>query len=70
MTENEKFDSQKDQLAGKVKEAGGKLTDDKELEAEGKTQNTAGKAKEKLADAKDTAKGAVDALKRKTKRDA
>ncbi|KRK33009.1 CsbD family protein [Loigolactobacillus bifermentans] len=67
MTENEKFESQKDQLAGKAKEAGGKLTDDKELEAEGKTQSTAGKAKEKLADAKETAKGAVDELKRKLK---
>lgn len=52
-------------MRDKAKEAGGKVTGDKELEAEGKSQSTLGKAKEKLSDAKDTLKGASDGLKDK-----
>lgn len=65
MTQEEKFESKKDQLAGKAKEVGGKVTGDKELEAEGKSQGVLGKAKEKLGDAKDTVKGATESIKEK-----
>jgi uncharacterized protein YjbJ (UPF0337 family) len=41
-----------DQVKGKVKEAVGSLTGDKDLESEGKADRRAGEAKEKVADAK------------------
>lgn len=65
MTPEEKFENKKDQLAGKAKEVGGKVTGDKKLEAEGKSQGVLGKAKEKLDDAKDTVKGATESVKKK-----
>ncbi len=36
-----------DKMSGKAKKTAGKITDDKELEARGKMQETAGKVKEK-----------------------
>jgi uncharacterized protein YjbJ (UPF0337 family) len=44
---------ERDQVKGKVKEAVGGLTGDKDLESEGKADRRAGEAKEKVADAKD-----------------
>ena len=70
----EKFDAKVDQASGKVKETIGKVTGDKRTEAEGKSLNAAGKAKEifddakagvenAFNDAKDSAEGAIDGLK-------
>lgn len=66
----EKFDAKKDQLSGKAKEVAGKAIGDHELEAEGKTENLAGKmkdaangAKENYQEMKDTVEGAVNKIK-------
>lgn len=53
-------DSTFDKVAGKAKEGAGKVTGDKDLEAEGKLQHAEGKAKEALDDAGDKVKDAVD----------
>jgi uncharacterized protein YjbJ (UPF0337 family) len=47
-------------VAGKVKELGGKVTGDRELETEGKVQNARGKVENAVEDMKETAKGAVE----------
>ncbi|AEF25288.1 CsbD family protein [Streptococcus parauberis] len=60
----EKFDAKFDQVKGSVKESAGKLTGDKELEAEGTADKVIGKAKELGDDAKDAVKGAIDSLKK------
>ena len=52
-----------DQIAGKAKEVGGKVTGDTELESEGKTQNVAVKVENAVGDAGDKLKGAGQALK-------
>jgi uncharacterized protein YjbJ (UPF0337 family) len=52
-----------DQMKGAVKETFGKLTGNKETEAEGKTDKAKGKVKEAAEDAKDTVKGVGDSLK-------
>lgn len=57
-----------DEAKGRVKEAAGDLTGDKDLQREGKTDQAAGKAKEFLDDAKDAAKDAVDSVKDKLNR--
>ena len=46
-------------IAGKVKEIGGKVTGDQELETEGKVQNARGKVENAVDDVKDKVKGAV-----------
>lgn len=51
-----------DELKGRVKEAAGDLTNDKDLKDEGRVDRTAGKVKEKVGDA-------VDAVKDKLHRD-
>ncbi|MEY8463539.1 CsbD family protein [Streptococcus merionis] len=56
----EKFDAKLDQVKGSVKEAAGKVTNDKQLEAEGTVEKLAGKAKEAVKDVKDTISGAID----------
>ncbi len=53
----------KDDVTGKAKEAIGDLTDNKELQREGKTQQAAGTVKDKLDDAKDWAADKVDDVK-------
>lgn len=58
----EKFDAKLDQVAGSIKETAGKLTGDKQLEAEGTVDKLAGKVKEGIEDAKATVKGAIDSL--------
>ena len=50
-----------DQVKGRVKEAAGDLTNDKDLKREGKIERTAGEVKEKVGDV-------VDAVKDKIKR--
>jgi uncharacterized protein YjbJ (UPF0337 family) len=54
-----------DQAKGRVKQAAGDLTDDQDLKDEGRMDELAGKAKEKLESLKDTAADAVDKLKDK-----
>jgi uncharacterized protein YjbJ (UPF0337 family) len=39
-------------IKGRVKEMAGKITDDPQLEAEGKAENTAGKVQEKIGQIK------------------
>ncbi len=58
----EKFDAKVDKVSGSVKESVGKLTGDKEVESEGKVDKLKGHAKEKLADIKDTIKGAPEEI--------
>jgi uncharacterized protein YjbJ (UPF0337 family) len=50
-----------DEAKGRIKEAAGDLTDDKDLQREGKIDQASGKAKEAIDKAGDKAK---DALKR------
>jgi len=54
-----------DQVKGKVKEAVGSLTGDKDLESEGKADRHAGEAKEKLDHAQDKVEEAIDKAKDK-----
>lgn len=49
-----------DQAKGRVKEAAGDLTDDKDLKNEGKADRVGGEIKEKLGDAVDKVKDKVD----------
>lgn len=61
--------SNADDLKGRVKEAAGDLTDNEDLEREGKADRAAGKAKEMLEDAKEKADDAIDAVKDRLHRD-
>jgi len=61
--------SNADDLKGRVKEAAGDLTDNEDLEREGKADRAAGKAKEMLEDAKDKVDDAIDAVKDRLHRD-
>jgi len=60
---NEKADSMKDKVSGKIKEGAGKVTGDAKTEGEGKSEQLKGKAKESVNDAKDKAKGFGEGLK-------
>lgn len=51
--------SNMDEAKGRVKEAAGDLTDDKDLKREGKVDRASGKAKDKIDDAGDKAKELV-----------
>ena len=51
------------QAKGALKENAGKLTDNKELQAEGAVEKTVAKAKEVVEDAKGAVEGAVEGLK-------
>ena len=48
-----------DDAKGRIKEAAGDLTGDKDLQREGKVDQAAGSAKEKVSDAADQVKDAV-----------
>jgi uncharacterized protein YjbJ (UPF0337 family) len=52
-----------DQTKGKIEQAVGDLTGDKDLKKQGKTDERAGKAKEILDDTKDKAEDVVDKVK-------
>ena len=69
MSTDEKFENAKDKLGGQAKEGLGKLTGDKQAETEGQTQQGKADAKDKLQDARDTVKGAVDGMFGKDKKD-
>ncbi|MGX7109063.1 CsbD family protein [Facklamia miroungae] len=56
----EKKNAKLEKLAGSVKEAVGKVTDNKELQSEGMAEKVKGTVKEGIEDAKD----AVDGLKK------
>jgi len=56
----------REKLAGKSKETLGRATGDEELESEGRTQRSKEETKEKIDEARDKAKGAVEALKDKS----
>ncbi len=49
-----------DDAKGKIKEATGDLTDDKDLKREGKVDQATGTAKDKLGDAADKVKDMLD----------
>ena len=52
-----------DQAKGRVKEAAGALTGDKDLESEGKTDRMVGDVKDKVEDVKDKVEDAIDKVK-------
>lgn len=53
------MEGQKDKAAGKVKQAAGKVTGDRDLEAEGKTEEAGGELKKGAEKVAESAKGAV-----------
>jgi uncharacterized protein YjbJ (UPF0337 family) len=53
-------DGTKDDLKGRVKEAGGSLTGDDSLKNEGKVDRASGTVKDKVGDAADAAKDLVN----------
>ena len=57
----------KDEATGRVKEAAGDLTGDKDLQREGKTDQAAGSIKEKAGNAVDAVKDKVDDVLHKDK---
>ena len=58
-------ESQADDIKGRVKEATGVITGDKDLEHEGKVDQAGAKVKETAEKAKDKVEDAVDAVKDK-----
>jgi uncharacterized protein YjbJ (UPF0337 family) len=58
-------ESKSDDVKGRVKEAAGVLTGDKDLEREGKADQVGAKVKEGAEKAKDKVEDAVDAVKDK-----
>ncbi|MGX7042928.1 CsbD family protein [Leuconostoc holzapfelii] len=69
MSVEEKFDSAKDQVAGKAKEVEGKVTGDQTREAEGKAQGVLGKVKETFSDVKEAVKDTLDDYKEDSKKE-
>ena len=59
------IDNKFEQAKGHAKEAVGDLTDDEELQREGRRDRVAGSAKEKVEHAKDKVEEGVDAVKDK-----
>ncbi len=58
-------ESEFDKAKGKVKEAAGDLTDDKDMKTEGKADQAGGEVKDKADKAKDKVGDAVDSIKDK-----
>ena len=63
------MDSNTDQTKGRVKQAVGDLTGDKDLRREGKADEAAGKVKEFTKDVKDKGDNLIDKVKDKFKKD-
>jgi uncharacterized protein YjbJ (UPF0337 family) len=63
------MDNDLDQAKGKIKQAAGDLTDNKDLKKEGEVDEKAGKVKEFLEDAKDKAEDVVDKVKDRFNKD-
>jgi len=61
------MDNDLDQAKGRVKQAAGDLTGDKDLKREGKTDEGAGKVKEFVESAKDKVEDVVDDVRDKMK---
>lgn len=59
------MDKDLDQAKGKIKQAVGDLTDNRDLKREGQTDEKAGKAKEFASDAKNKVDDAIDSVKDK-----
>ena len=59
---DDRTDGMVDQVKGTAKETWGKVTDDADLEAEGKLDQATGRVKEGVADGKDAASDVVDDL--------
>jgi uncharacterized protein YjbJ (UPF0337 family) len=57
------MDNDLDQAKGRIKQAAGDLTDNKDLKKEGKADETAGKVKEFVEDMKDKAEDLIDNVK-------
>lgn len=53
-----------DKIKGNIKEGVGKMTDDKRLESEGKTDKAKGEVKDAAHDVKEAAKGVRDSLRK------
>ena len=62
MSAENKFENATEKLGGQAKEGFGKITGDKEIETEGKADQASASVKDKIEDAKDTVKGAVNKL--------
>jgi len=56
MSTDDKFDAKADEVKGKVKETTGRLTNDDDLETEGKSQRTKGNLKQGVEKVKDALK--------------
>ncbi len=69
LTKGEFMSELGDKIAGKAKQAAGKITDDKKLQAEGKAQELKGKAESAVNDAKAKADKITTDLKDKKKND-
>lgn len=63
MGTEKRIDAASDRLAGKAKEAAGKLTEDEKLEREGRLDQVKGAAKDVVEDVKDAAHKASDRVK-------
>lgn len=68
MGTDDRIDAKTDKLAGKAKEAAGKLTDDESLEREGHIDQAKGAAKDAAEDVKDAARKAAEHVKDATGR--
>ena len=58
-----------DETKGRVKEAAGDLTDNKDLKAEGKVDKSSGKLKDAVDTVKDKVEGAIDNVRDRANRD-
>lgn len=56
-----------DKVTGKIKEAVGHLTNNKELEAKGKLDQVKGSAEEAVGRAKDAGKGVAETIEKQTR---
>ena len=65
----EKMNTKIDKVKGSIKETVGKLTDNKEIETEGKVEKTLAKGKESLDDIKDIVDGVVSGIKNTFEKD-
>lgn len=68
MSTDDRVDAKKDDVKGKTKEGAGKLTNDEQMENEGKFDQVKSDVKEGVADAKDKAKEGIGKLKDDDKR--
>lgn len=58
-----------DKTKGRLKQAAGDLTGNKDLEREGEVDEASGKAKDAVDSVKEKAEGAIDSVKDRLKRD-